>query len=186
MIRFEQLSPEMPDGEFSLVFFTSPQAVKSFYTIFPDSRLDVAVLGEGTARHLPAHIRPVFTGRGEAATVVAEFAAQNAGAKVLIPRGDRSLRRLQKALSPEQYTEILIYRTLEHPQPVPDCKVYAFTSPSNVDAFFRANTISADAVCVALGSSTAEALVKHGKNPRIAEDYGQKALAEAIFSGLDS
>lgn len=186
MIQFEQLFPALPSRKFDLVFFTSPQTARAFYAAFPHNDLPAASLGAGTARQIPRHITQVFTGVDSAPEVINTFIEEFPAAKVLIPCGDRSFRRLQKALNPQQFEEVIVYHTRNRKVHIPTCAVYAFTSPSNVESFFSTHRVDHDAAYVAIGQSTAEALRKQEKNPRIAEDYGQKALARAIFSAIDS
>ncbi len=105
-----ELLPQLPDLRgIDLLFFMSPSAVRLFYSqgalSFPP--LPVAVMGDGTAAALPQHITPVFIGNSSAKEVAAAFAEFAGNRLVGVVTGTESRRRIQKALQPDNYRDLL-------------------------------------------------------------------------------
>jgi uroporphyrinogen-III synthase len=171
----------LPD---EVVFFSSPQSARMFGSFRIPSSNQVGVIGAGTSVHLPKEVIPDFIGRGQTKEVAQQFKEWLGERKVVFFVGDNSHRTIQRALNPQQFREVIVYKTHPVQAKLPSCAVFTFTSPSNTDA------IDVDLVgkghAVALGTSCAEALRKKGINPIISKDYSNFALWNAIFSALHS
>ena len=57
-----------------------------------------------------------------------------------------------------QWQFIQVYETNYESNQIPTCSIYIFSSPSNVDSFFRENKIPTDSRVIAWGDTTAQAL----------------------------
>ncbi len=184
-----ELLQQLPDLRgIDLLFFMSPSAVRLFYSqgalAFPP--LPVAVMGDGTAAALPKEISPVFVGNNTTHEVAQAFAEFAGNKRVGVITGTDSRRRIQKALHPENYRELLLYRNSPVPVRIPESDIYVFTSPSNVDSFFLKNNLPNHAQIIALGDTTAQPLQEKGHRVHIPANYSQEALWDAIISALRS
>lgn len=181
------LLPQLPDLRgIDLLFFMSPSAVRLFYSqgalAFPP--LPVAVMGDGTAAALPHAVTPVFIGN-QSTQAVAEAFAEFVGNRIVgVVTGTESRRRIQKALHPDTYRDLLLYRNSPIPVRIPESDIYVFTSPTNVHAFFLKNNLPTDARVIALGEATAEALAEKGAIANIPVNYSPEALWDAIISAV--
>jgi uroporphyrinogen-III synthase len=181
------LLPQLPDLRgIDLLFFMSPSAVRLFYSqgalAFPP--LPVAVMGEGTSAALPNYIAPVFIGN-QSTQAVAEAFAEFAGNRFVgVVTGTESRRRIQKALHPDTYRDLLLYRNSPIPVRIPECDIYVFTSPTNAHAFFLKNSLPQGAYVIALGEATAEVLAEKGANAHTPVNYSPEALWDAIISAV--
>ena len=102
MIQFTDVNFEIDVSDFEMIFFSSPAAVKSFYSCHPDVMLPVCCIGRGTATVIPEGKNIIFVGHGSTEQVAVEFKKWLSNRqKVLFPIGDRSLRRIQEYLRPE-------------------------------------------------------------------------------------
>mgnify|MGYP005988097663 CR=1 FL=1 len=73
------------------------------------------------------------------------------------------------------------YETKELPQKIQDCDIYAFTSPSNYQAFISANSFPENAFKVAWGGTTADAMRKDKNDPEVElESSTTQALVDAL------
>jgi hypothetical protein len=68
--------------------------------------------------------------------------------KVLFPTSDISVKTMSSVFSPDNKIEVAIYRTHIEAEIVLDCSYYVFTSPSNVQGFFRENSTPPDAIII--------------------------------------
>ena len=184
-----ELLPLLPDLRgIDLLFFMSPSAVRLFYSqgalSFPP--LPVAVMGDGTAAALPDHITPVFIGNSSTKEVAAAFAEFAGNRLVGVVTGTESRRRIQKALQPNNYRDLLLYQNSSVPVRIPECDIYVFTSPSNVRSFFQKNILPTEAQVIAIGETTAEYLAEQGCTAQIPVNYSPEALWDAIISVVHS
>jgi uroporphyrinogen-III synthase len=87
----------------------------------------------------------------------------------------------------ENAVNLEVYATLSHLHEVDEqTRIVVFTSPSNVEAFFRQNKFSSSQRAVAMGEATGKALERAGVKryvmPRTFDDLGlfQAVLAVAV------
>lgn len=189
MIALVALDP-LPDlSSVGTLFFSSPGAVELFYAqaAYRDSRHPVAAIGPGTAKALPSHIQPVFVGEGTTEQAVEAFIRQGWEGELGVVEGRSSRKvfdRVAKSIHPTSpYRNLLLYETKPRPQAIGGCDVWAFTSPSNYQAFLRANPRPPVQKCVAIGQTTASEI---GEGVHIASNYSEEALWDAILSALRS
>ena len=85
--------------------------------------------------------------------------------KVLIPCSDSSNRTIANALPEEMRHEVIVYKTIHDPVHINDCDVYIFSSPTNVESFFKENVLPDRSAVISWGKTTDKALQKHNINP---------------------
>ncbi|MEN9638998.1 MAG: hypothetical protein RLZZ262_866 [Bacteroidota bacterium] len=183
LIRLTPLSFELPRGDFDWVFFSSKEAVKSFFSIQPPSHhLKFAAIGKATARALATHVQPSFIGQSKDTQEVGKSFAQHIGAaKVLFPISDISLRTIQQQLPAEQVLDLIVYSTAHVEVIIPEKDLYIFTSPSNVEAYFNHNQLPQKAQIAAFGASTASHLSRFTDKTVVILDHPDpRKMAAAI------
>ena len=122
-------------------------------------------IGEATAFALQQHCNISFKGVGNTQHVAKTFKKIIGNQTVLFPISNKSLRTVQKELLASQVYEIEVYRTeLNESITIPNTDIIIFTSPSNVEAYFRRNNIHPTQQVIAIGHTTANALQKKGIN----------------------
>lgn len=170
----------IPHGEW--VFFSSPRAVKHYFNLAaPGKNQKFAALSSGTANELKKHTPCTFEGRKSSGESVKAFAAMlKPGEKVVIPRSNISVRRLQQVLQNNQYREFVLYNTLPlNIKLAQTPEIVVFTSPGNVKAYCTSDNKLPKKV-VAIGKTTAGELVNYGAKPLISEGYTPEELALAV------
>lgn len=177
--------PETPDFDnYQWLFFISPNAVKHF-PFFNNLPVDVkiAAVGKGTTAALHQKGLEVdFAGLGQPNDVGRVFRAELSDQRALIVCGTRGMRSIQKALDEKQFDECAVYETDAAPVKLkeqPD--ILAFTSPSNVRAFFENNEPPETSKVISIGSSTARALEDFDVDCTIAWESSEQALADTIL-----
>ncbi len=166
---------------YDVIFFGSPRAViffKASESISPDKL--IACVGSKTAEVLESMGHKVdFVGKNSSdpKTVAEDFKSwlaersrnqrasksqsEERSAHVLFPLSSRSLKTIAGAIPEDQKEEMVVYQTEVKGKVIPKCDVYAFSSPSNVEGFFEANTIPEGAEVIAWGTSTERALKEY-------------------------
>ena len=128
-----------------------------------------AVIGDATKKHIESLGYPVsFSGTeaGKPDLVAREFATWLDGRRASFFISDISKKSLATYLDPEQYEEFVVYRTILQDKKLNEnFDLYAFTSPSNAEAFFKLNDIPDGAIVVSWGESTTAAIKKHRITP---------------------
>jgi uroporphyrinogen-III synthase len=150
-----------------VLFFTSPRSVDFFLkqAIIREHQL-LATVGAGTTAALEQRgFKVHFTGAtpSQPHLVAREFNTWLNGRTVLFPQSDRSNQTMQKQLKADQVVNRIVYRTVlvkKEITPKPDMLI--FSSPSNVDAFLLANSLSFNQRVIAFGTTTAAFLEKNG------------------------
>jgi uroporphyrinogen-III synthase len=189
MIDLVPLNPLPALDGVDVLFFSSPRAVELFYSqpAYADHDLPVAAIGAGTAKALPNHANCIFIGEGQTTEAVTEFIRQGWDGKLGVVEGERSRRvfdRVAAAIHPtSNHKNVVIYKTKPRPQAIGGCDAWAFTSPSNFEAFLLANPRPPAKKCIAIGETTASAI---GRGVHVAANYSEKALWDAILSALRS
>jgi len=114
-----------------------------------------------------------------------QFAARVGSEKVLFPQAKGSLRSVQQQfVRKEQVIDLPVYETIQRDSAiVPECGIMVFTSPSNVEAFFKKYKLSKSQRIVAMGDATAAALREYGiHHPGMPDAFDEAALARAVFT----
>jgi uroporphyrinogen-III synthase len=150
-----------------------------------------AVIGEATGKHLEAKGYEVaFSGTeaGKPENVARDFALWLGERRASFFRSDISKRSLAAFLSPGQYEELIIYKTLLKSKKLDrNFDVYVFTSPSNAEAFLSQNFIPNGAMIISWGESTTAALKKRGIDPQYTlAKATQEELVETLKEMLNS
>ncbi|WP_344675127.1 hydroxymethylbilane synthase [Sphingobacterium kyonggiense] len=174
------------------IFFNSKNAIEHFFKLEPLilKKTKIAVLGRGSEDTLRKFNRVAdFSGDNlgiETEDIAKEFAKMVSGQTVLIPRAEGSLMTIQKALTPEtKVIDMPIYETvIEENVDKTNAEVMVFTSPSNVEAYFRENLADPDQKIICIGHSTAAAIAHLGLKYHLPFTPDEIGLSEAIF-GLD-
>lgn len=154
-------------GDEAIIFFSSPRSV-SFFTKGIERNLDeyvLACVGKGTASALQRiGFKAEFVGQqgGNPEQVAQEFKKFAGGRKVLFPMAAESLQTISGLLPENQKNLLPVYRTIQKSVHIPECMIYVFTSPSNVNAFLELNTVAETSFVIAWGSSTRSCLETNG------------------------
>lgn len=174
------------------IFFNSKNAIEHFFKLDPWilKKTKIGVLGRGSEDTLRKFNRIAdFSGDNlgiDTEGIAQEFAKLVDGQTVLIPRAEGSLQTIQKALT--ENTKIIdmpIYETvIEEEVDKSNAQVLIFTSPSNVEAYFRENLADPDQKIICIGYSTAKAIEALGLKYTLPYTPDEIGLAEAVF-GLD-
>ncbi|MFN8776871.1 MAG: uroporphyrinogen-III synthase [Flavobacteriales bacterium] len=189
MISTESVPFDRPALRSGWIFFSSKEGVRHFFADRPDTgKCQLAAIGEGTARALRKYGQVDFTGHSSDTSAVArEFRKVAGRRKVWFPVSEQSVRTVQQALPASQVTDIVCYRTKEDPAPIGHPDVLVFSSPSNVHAFFKTNTILSMQKVVAFGKTTASALHEHAvAEVTVSRGTSDEALLLAIKEALVS
>lgn len=105
--------------------------------------------------------------------------------EVVFFSGNRRREELPTMLQAAGITvhEITVYHTEETPSPVQeDLDGVLFFSPSGVKSFFSVNQLKKEAVCFAIGRTTAEAIALHSPNQIItSETTSVEAVLDAVY-----
>lgn len=161
-----------------VVFFTSPRSVKFYLeqTKIAKNQL-VASVGIKTTQALQQNgIDVHFTGENatQPQAVAVSFKKWLGEKTVLFPQSNISNRTMQQQLDEKQYTDLVVYETILTPQiiqPKPDLLV--FSSPSNVEAFLKMNSLDESQLLFAFGTTTANHLKKQGYDSTVLTDISE-------------
>lgn len=172
----------------SWIFFSSKHAVKYLLKQYkPAEGTKFAAVGKGTAEELRKFgYKPDFIGYSTDTRLTGkQFAATVKNEKVLFPQAKGSLRTVQNQFSdPSQVLNLIVYESIDRGEDaIPESDVIFFTSPSNVDAYFKKNTVRPDQKVIAMGHATASALEKYDiRKPRQVDSFSETAMARTVFS----
>lgn len=174
------------------IFFNSKNAIDHFFKLDPYilKKTKIGVLGRGSEDALRKYDRIAdFSGDNlgiNTEGIAKEFARIVDGQTVFIPRAKGSLMSIQNALT--ENTEVIdmpIYETvLEENVDKTNAEVLIFTSPSNVEAYFKDNLVDPDQKIICIGYSTAKVIEAMGLSYTLPFTPDEIGLSEAIF-GLD-
>ena len=179
LLRFDFV-PFVPRFRADWWFFYSPRAVEFAAFLLPNGTR-IAAMGLGTTAAL-APRKVDFTGEGSPAAVAEQFAALAAGQRVFFPRARQSRRSVEKMLGKRILAENAVcYDNQAVPPRDPiSADVYVFTSPLNVAAYLDHHKLPDGARTVALGPSTAGALVQRGREGVVLERPTEQALVSCL------
>lgn len=164
-IHFEPVPFEIKNP-FDILFFSSPRSFLFFHQLYkiPDHIL-IACPGNKTAALIQEMGYTVsFFGpkSGNIHETAENFKSWSENKRVLFPCSDRSLNTVSSALPASQVEQVIVYKTITVSKPLAYCDMYVFTSPSNVEGFFKLNTIPDSAEIYSWGQSTTQALQNQG------------------------
>ncbi len=172
------------------VFFASRRAVQFFFRGLQKSgrtlnrQVKVGVLGDGTGRALKEFGKPAdFAGNGDPDMVGPAFKELAAGKRVLFPGARHSRRSVQKKLagSLDIYDLIVYDNQIRRDWDIPDCSFLLFTSPLNVQSWRqRYSFAEAGQQVIAIGQTTAQAILESGGVPVVAPNPSEHGLAMAL------
>ena len=169
------------------VFFSSKHAVENFFKQMPDlTDQKFGAIGKSTADALRKFgKRAEFIGQStDTKTIGKQFAARVGNATVLFPVAKGSLRSVQSQfVKKEQTFDINVYETIEHSATsLPSADIIIFTSPSNVNAFFKVNKIEEHHKIIAMGGATEAELRKHGvRKCTLPKSFDDLGILQAVY-----
>ena len=171
------------------IFFSSKNTVQFFF----EGKIELttqklAAVGLGTASYLEQFGTIDFIGQHiDTHKTALEFKKIVGSESVLFPQAKHGLRTIQAVFDSKNSVEIICYETKETPFPIGHPDVLLFSSPSNVESFFKSNTLLAHQRIIVFGHSTGEALQQHGiVEFVIPRSLNENDLFEAIISTVES
>lgn len=151
--------------DFDLVFFASIRAAQFYLAKCPAPQL-IACAGAETAQKIKLQfgLNADFIAKqsGNPEQEALEFNTWRGQRKVLFPSSNLSLGTYAKLVPEAEKSSISVYQTVFKPLEIKAHRVYVFSSPSNVSAFFEGNQLPANAQVIAWGKSTEKALLSSG------------------------
>lgn len=167
------------------VFFSSPRSASYFLkSVKLDSSQLIGAAGEATKTQIEAFgykvdFVPFNSGLTEQSSQ--EFAEWLADKTVLFPISTISNKSYASKLKDEQVSFVIVYETQLNPKKIPTCDGYVFTSPSNVEAYLKMNSIAKDKLVIAYGESTNARLIEAGiLNARILKTSSVDAVIDLL------
>lgn len=174
------------------LFFGSKNAIDHFFRLEPFlmKKTKIAVLGQGSEQALRKYNRVADFSGDQIGITAEEFAGEFAkianGTKVVIPCAKDSLETIRKALSPDtNVINIPVYETVQMENvDKTNAEVLIFTSPSNVEAYFKENLLNPGQKIISIGTSTGKKFDEMGLDYVVPFSPDEVGLAEAVF-GLE-
>jgi hydroxymethylbilane synthase len=172
------------------VFFSSKHAVRYFFALKPDVKgVKFGAVAKATADEIRKFgQRAEFIGSTNDTKLTAKkFAALAGGKKVLFPQAKGSLKTIQLQMPrKENVIDLIVYETIKRGWELgagsEEFGIMVFTSPSNVEAFFEKNKVSAGQKVVAMGDATANTLRKFGlRADKMPESFDDLGLVRAVL-----
>jgi len=169
------------------VFFTSKNAVEYFFKLDPKFPKPVkfGVMGAGSEEMLRRHGHfPEYTGYStDTAVVASEFAALANGKTILFPGAESPMRSIHNGLSADtKIIDLPVYETvIEEVVSASPADVLVFTSPSNVEGYFRDNLLENYQRVIAIGKSTGKKLEELNIPYTLPFSPDEVGLSEAVF-----
>ncbi|MEO6883377.1 MAG: hydroxymethylbilane synthase [Bacteroidia bacterium] len=168
------------------IFFSSKHAVKYFFEQKPmlSENTKIGTIGKATADEIRKFgKRADFIGYSTDTRLTGkQFAAVVGRKSVLFPQAKGGMKSIQQNIPQSQVTDLSVYETIEFSEVIPFAETLVFTSPSNVESFFKKNKISPEQKIVAMGDATANTLKKFKirvhKQPITFDDLG---LVQAVL-----
>lgn len=169
------------------VFFTSKNAVEYFFKLEPKFPKPVkfGVMGTGSEEMLRKNGHfPEYTGYStDTSVVAAEFAKLANGSTILFPGAENPMRSIHNGLSADtKIIDLPVYETMiEEVVSASSAEVLVFTSPSNVEGYFRDNLLENYQRVIAIGKSTGKKLEELNIKYTLPSAPDEVGLAEAVF-----
>lgn len=169
------------------VFFTSKNAVEYFFKLGPKfpKRVKFGVMGAGSEEMLRknGHFAEYTGYSTDTSVVAAEFAKLANGSTILFPGAENPMRSIHNGLSADtKIIDLPVYETMiEEVVSASSAEVLVFTSPSNVEGYFRDNLLENYQRVVAIGKSTGKKLEELNIKYTLPSAPDEVGLAEAVF-----
>lgn len=169
------------------VFFSSKQAVKYFFMQKPKlGQVKLGAIGKGTATAIrQAGKNADFVGYSTDTRMTGkQFAATVGKEKVLFPQAKGSMQTIQQQFyKKDQVINLPVYDTIMHDNAeIPPVEILLFTSPSNVQAFFKNHRVDANQNVIAIGGATGNELKNFGIHRwGMPSSFTDAGLAQAVF-----
>ena len=186
LITFNTIAMKnMPQTDW--IFFSSKHAVENFFKQKPIiAHQKFGAIGKSTADAIRKFgKRAEFIGQStDTKTIGKQFAARAGSASVLFPIAKGSLRSVQSQfIKKEQTIDINVYETIEHNDAqLPVADILIFTSPSNVNAFFKENKFETHHQIIAMGGATEAELRKHGvRKCTLPNSFDDLGILQAVY-----
>jgi uroporphyrinogen-III synthase len=177
LIDFSEIPFEIP-AKTEVIFFSSKNGVRYFLEQAEiPANLVTACVGKETARVLRKNnIEPAFIGEnsGDPISVGKEFLKFLGDKQVFFPTSNASLHSVANTIPDNQKTTASIYETKTIAKKIAEADLYIFSSPSNVEGFFKENTLPENARIIAWGYVTEKALMDRDFFPEYVLETGQK------------
>lgn len=179
LIDFEMLPAQIPDIS-EIVFFTSPRSVIFFFKQAHSEYLHVsfACMGKGTEKSLNqfGH-KAEFVGlnSSDPEKTFKEFSDWAGKRTITVPHAKDSLFTILKFVDPSLINFIPVYQTKCVLKDIISSDVYIFTSPSNVNSFFKTNKLHPSSKIIAWGTSTQSQLHTMGIQVNFTLEYGNES-----------
>lgn len=169
--------------EFDWVFFSSSNGARSFFQQATNVNANYAAIGLATASAVPFECN--FVGEGTSTEEIARMFFHLVGnERVLFPSAEDSLNSTANLFNQDQIEIISTYKKTRLALPLPEARLYLFSSPSNVYAAQESNDL-VGMNCVAYGTATASALKAAGvRNIHLVSSWGQLEIANDLRSLL--
>lgn len=180
---------EVPQTEW--LFFYSRNAVRTFFAHVINIKFDatqyrIATLGHGTADELEKRtgISADFIGNGSMDDIAASLLHAIGSESVCFVRGKNAVQSIQLRLPNIRMTELITYNNIKKSGfTVPPSDILVFTSPLNVAAYYFENLVQMDQIVVAIGNSTAKALMNLGIfKVKVPEKPTEKSICDLIIN----
>lgn len=165
-------------------FFSSKNGVDFFLQQhIIEAGKKIACVGKATKQHLEFLGYPVdFCGEeaGNPNEVGIQLNSWLEGRRVAFICSDISRKTVAKQIPENQKEEVIFYRTkIQSSKLYTQYACYVFTSPSNVEGFLKENQLPPDAIVIAWGKTTEQALIENKLQTT-------HVLKEATFEELQS
>lgn len=179
LIHIEYLDYDFP-LELDWVFFNSRNSVESYFAQGKQDQLKYAALGSGTAETVRKYGTVDFVGNEKDILKSARaFGVLLGDERVLFPSSTIGLRTVQNELPPNQVVDVFSYQTSLRPIQIPECEIYVFSSPSNVESFASMNSFPLSCTVLVPGQKTKLAVEKYYEGNII----DVRSLADSVISG---
>ena len=166
LIRFESVSFKI-ESHFDVIFFPSVRAAKFLLESgqVDLSRYILACNGVQTQKRLHElgyACDFVAENAGNPEEVSKSFTSWLGQRKVLVPHSNISSLSVTKHLSNQQLSTAEVYKTVLSESNIEPCDVYVFSSPSNIQSFFKGNTPKTGSKLIVWGNTSMQSLNEHG------------------------
>lgn len=170
------------------LFFSSANGVKSFIAQANKDleNYRIACVGKSTAHALPKNIRAEFIGEGNIEEVGNTFQTVLASDHCIFVASKEGMNNIQKRLPSGQVSSVVAYQTLLKPTPIPPMDCYFFTSPSNVRAFAKSNSLNHLNKVIAMGRSTQNELSDLGIPSTLSQSFEHSDQFQTILAQTHS
>ena len=188
LIKFEKVFFEFP-SDFEVVFFPSIRAAQ-FILESNELNIDSYVLacsGSQTNERLEdlGHSCQ-FIGKnaGSPDQVSRDFSSWLGNRRVFIPHSNRSVLSITSHIPNQQVVRSVVYNTILSDAIIEWSDIYVFSSPSNIDSFFKKNKLKKDSLVIVWGQTSAMSLLNYGKRADFILQYGTLQELQSLFDEL--